>query len=496
MESSMLGVGVLLVGALLIIFNYFGWKYYQRFDWTRSELYSLSEKSRSMMSTLDRDIEAVVFMSPSAPLFDSVIELLSRYDAASPHFSTRVVDPAKNLIEAQTLVDKFQLSQVDVVVLDRGDDQRIIEGVDLAEYDYSGLQFGQGPEMTGFKGEQAFTGAILELIEDNKPKILFTVGHGERRLDEFSSRGLSRVGGLLEQDNFQIEEWASLGEARVPEGTDLVIVAGPTSNFIEPELAALATYVDGGGRLLAFLDPVIGDSGPGTTGLEELLGLYGVDVGFDIVVDPSNPIPFYGAETIFINAYGEHPATRSLDQAAIPVILPLARSVVPSEDAPEDLDVRELLITSPQGWGETDLDALERVELDGEDVEGPVSVAVAVSSRDDSDGATLPGQDASAPEDEVPADTRDAGLRLMVFGDSDLVTNAQLVNVGNTELVLNSVNWLVERENLIGIPPKSPEQVRLSLSGSQLRSMAWLVFGVLPGLSILVGVFVFVRRRR
>ena len=50
-------------------------------------------------------------------------------------------------------------------------------------------------------------------------------------------------------------------------------------------------------------------------------------LGADIVVDPANPLPFFGAETIFVQATGEHPVVRSLAQARVPVILPLARSV-------------------------------------------------------------------------------------------------------------------------------------------------------------------------
>jgi ABC-type uncharacterized transport system involved in gliding motility auxiliary subunit len=496
MKSSMLSVGVLLVVALIGIINYLGWKYYKRLDWTRTDLYTLSEKSEGLMATLDREIEAVVFMGPEQPLFEPALELLSRYEAASPHFSVRVVDPAKNLMEAQNTVDRFQLSQVDVIVLDGGDDRQIIESADLAEYDYSGLQFGRGPEMTGFKGEQALTGAILELVEESKPKILFTVGHGELALDEFSARGLSQVGDLLEQDNFEIEEWGSLGKPAVPDDTALVVIAGPTANFLEPELTVLATYIDAGGRLLVLLDPIVDDSGMRVTGLEELLSLYGVEVGADIVIDPSNPIPFYGAETIFVDRYGEHPTTRSLDQAAVPVILPLARSVSPTEQAVDGLEVTELLRTSADGWGERDLGELDRVEMGDKDLHGPVSVAVAVERESDLDeplaeDETEPGSDAEDFENPDSADPR-----LVVFGDADFVTNAQLINVGNTEMVLNAFNWLVERETLVGIPPKSPDQVRLNLTGAQLRSTAWLVFGVLPGLSMIAGLVVFVRRRR
>lgn len=482
-EPSTFGLGAALVLALVVMVNYLSWKYYQRFDWTSQELYTLSEKSKNVVAALEEPIEAVVFMSPGEPLFEPVRELLSRYAAESSSFSLRVVDPEKNLAEAQSLVDKFGLTSLDLVVFDRGDDRRLIESADLAEYDYSGLQAGLGPELTAFKGEQVFTAAIVDLAEGRKPKIAFTSGHGELSLDDPSGRGLSELDGLLGRDNFDLEEWSPLSEGEVPPGTDAVVIAGPTAGFAEPEVEAIERFLASGGRLLALLDPVIGSSGAvAGSGLEGLLADYGVSLGADIVIDPQSPIPFFGAETFFVTEFGEHPVTRPLRQAAVPVIVPLAQSVSFSEGAGADIEV--LLETSADGWGERDFENLTEIARDDEDVPGPVAIAVAIESeREPEDGA----------EDSA---VEAATFRLAVFGDSDFLTNSQLRNVGNAELAANALNWLVERENLIAIPPKTPEQVRLSLSAAELRSVGVLVFLVLPGLALLAGAAVYSRRRR
>ena len=86
-QSSTLVTGIVLVVLLVGMVNYLGFKYYARLDWTSSRVYTLSEKSLGLLASLDRDIEAVVFMGPEAPLYDPVMELLSRYEAASPRFS-------------------------------------------------------------------------------------------------------------------------------------------------------------------------------------------------------------------------------------------------------------------------------------------------------------------------------------------------------------------------------------------------------------------------
>ncbi|TNF81743.1 MAG: hypothetical protein EP299_01960 [Acidobacteria bacterium] len=355
-NTSTLGVGVVLVLVIFVIANYFGWKYHKRLDWTSDKLYTLSEKSTQVLEALDKDVEVVVFMSPADPLFGSVSELLGSYEVASPNLSVRYLDVEKNLAEAQSLVDKYEVASLNVVVFDGGDDRRVVDATDLADYDYSGMQFGQQPEMTGFKGEQEFTSAIIDLVESRKPRVLFTAGHGELDLDDFSPDGISLARELLGKDNFELESWSTVGEQAVPEGTDLLVVAGPTVNFIEPEVALLRTYIEGGGRMLFLIDPTLAPTGGlVATGLEPLLEEYGVRLRDDIVVDPANPLPFFSADTIFVTAYAEHDITRSLSQAQLPVILGLARSVGMGEPM-EELKVTELMMTSVEGWGETDLE--------------------------------------------------------------------------------------------------------------------------------------------
>jgi LPXTG-motif cell wall-anchored protein len=53
----------------------------------------------------------------------------------------------------------------------------------------------------------------------------------------------------------------------------------------------------------------------------------------------------------------------------------------------------------------------------------------------------------------------------------------------------------VEREALLGIPPKKTEQVKLTLTGDEFRHV-WLLAAALPLLSAILGGYIFFRRRR
>jgi ABC-type uncharacterized transport system involved in gliding motility auxiliary subunit len=492
LSGSLFGAGVLLAIVLFAISNYFGWKYHKRFDWTESQLYSLSEKTENVLTQLDRDMEVVVFLSPGEELFGAVSEQLARYEAGSARIRVRYVDPEKNLLEAQSLVDKYELSHLNVVVFDSGDDRRIVDSTELADYDYSGMQYGQGAQLTGFKGEQVFTSTLLDLMESRKPRILFTTGHGELSLDDGSPEGMSLARELLGKDNFELEEWATIGQSQVPHGTDLLVIAGPDSTFLEPELQVLRNYLETGGRMLVLLDPTLSPTdGLVETGLEALLVDFGVQVGDDIVVDPSNPLPFFGAETLFVTSYSDHTIVRSLDQAQLPVVVALARSVGLATEA-SGYEMQELMRTTADGWGETGIDNLQEVGFDDLDLPGPVPLAVAVETASE---GTEGGSESLGTEGEGGED-RSAQMRLVVIGDSDVATNAQLQNVPNATFLANALNWLVEREALVGIPPKEPEQVKLSMTSSELSRLTWLVLIVLPGFVILAGLGVYLRRRR
>jgi len=476
-KTGTLSVGVLLLAALLLIVNYFGWKYYKRFDWTGSQLYTLSEKTRNILRDLKKDVNFIVLLrqDQQGEIYQPTTELLARYGAASTRVHVRIVDPQRKPLEVQQLAQKYGITTTGVVV-ESGNNKRVIDSNDLAELDFSTLQTTGAPRMTGFKGEQLFTSAILQLSERRKPTILFTTGHGEHSLDDQGDQGFAGAQQILGNDNFVIEEWASLGKGSVPTGTDLVVIAGPRSSFDPSELDAFSAFLNDGGRMLVLLDPTPGPtagSGSGLlrTGLEGWLGRYGIQVGQDVVFDPPNTRPASGSEVIFSKDYGDHPVTRALAEGGLPILMSVVRSMR-AGNAP-GVKVLELVRTSPSGWGETNPADRQR---DPSDVAGPVSLGVVAES-----GSTAPGK---------------RPMRLIALGDSDFATNQFLLaSEPNVVLLANALNWLIERESLLGIPPKKTEQVKLTLTRQEVWMIVLLALA-LPVLSVVMGTVVFFRRRR
>ena len=467
-----LALAVLVGLGIVGLVNWLGARHYRRWDWTSAGLYTLSEKSTQVLKGLRQPVTVTVFLTEGSPLYAETQELLKRYAAASPLVSVETLNPERNPARAQAFMKEMGDTPLSVVF--RAGEKRKVVPVDaLAEYDYSRAQMGGEPALKAFKGEQEFTAAILTVTQEKSPKVVFTKGHGERPIAGRVREGYERVVDLLKQDNCSVSEWDSLEVQKVPEGTDLVVVAGPRAGFTFPETDALKDYLAAGGRALLLLDPEFAP-GPANRlvdlGLGPVLEAYGVKLGDDIVVDPRNALPLMGPETVVARSYKAHPVTKLL--TGLPVVFPVTRSVASAEKPPEGVSAQVLVETSPDGWGETNLADLEtKVEKDAKDVAGPVPLAVA-------------------------AEAREKKTRLVVVGDADFAANGGIANAANLYLVTSSVNWLLDRESLISIPPKSTEQVSVTMSRGDIAKITLLVLLVLPAAAIGLGILVWLKRRR
>jgi ABC-type uncharacterized transport system involved in gliding motility auxiliary subunit len=485
--------GILLLAALVAGVNYLGARHWVRGDWTKTRLYSLSQTTRKVLAGLTKPVQVTVFMTRNSRLYMPVSELMNRYRTASPKIEVEVLDPERNPMRAQELLKQFAIRQ-NTVVFRSGDRKKYVEEDKIADFDYTGVQQGAVPQIKSFKGEEAFTSAILDVTEKTVSKIYFSTGHGEPKLDsQERGQGFGQLKQILERANLSVATWSSLGKDTLPADASAIVVAGPKAAFLPPEVGALQKYADGGGRILLMLDPVLPEAGapPADLGFGGFLSTYGIKLGNDIVIDPANAVPMVGPETVIANDYGLHPIVRSLSEEGLPVVFPLARSVSKPENPPAGYLEMMLVDTSKDGWGETSLARLEAVKKDKEDTPGPVSIAVSVESVAKEAGkkdAEKKDKDANAPAPPKP-------FRLVVVGNSRFAANGTIGNAGNANFALNAISWLAGQERLVGIAPKTPEQASLALTRAQVNRIGLFAIVGMPVFAILLGVWVWYRRR-
>jgi len=103
--ASTTSVAILLAFALAGMVNWLGFRHYARADWTKSQIYSLSDKTLNVLKGVTGDVKVIVFMTPSTPLFAETKELLARYQAKTPKLSVEYIDPERDPLQAELFED-------------------------------------------------------------------------------------------------------------------------------------------------------------------------------------------------------------------------------------------------------------------------------------------------------------------------------------------------------------------------------------------------------
>jgi ABC-2 type transport system permease protein len=488
-------VSSLALLAILAMVNYLAFRHYKRFDWTAQGIYTLSPKSQKVLRELDETIDVYVFLSRGESGFLTTDELLKRYSAASQNVKLHYVDPDRDAAQFKLLGQRFGIAagvlesgeaRADVAaVVTRGDKNWHVNREDLVASDFGPMGPEGGGEEVQLKGEQALTGAIVQVTSGRPTKLCVTQGHGEWAVTEGSERSLTSLQRGLHHDNLVWEAFETLGQTSVPSGCDAVLVIGPIRPFSDAEAKLLIGYAQGGGNVLLALDPVIERDEIASTGFEGALREINIRLDQDLVIElDKEKLLSRNAAEFVVTEFGDHQTTRALQHSAR-VFLSLARSVTPLSG---DADI--LMRTGEQAFGKANI---AEVAPDAEptrgpsDIEGPVTLAVAAQLK--------PPDDKGDKGDK--SDKSKRGGRLAVIGDSDFLTDAllQTPELANFHLASALIGWTSQRPALIEIPPKKIKSGNIVFTQDDLWSLFFRVAVLLPAAALILGIAVWLNRR-
>lgn len=431
------GATPILLLVVLVLLQLFSIRYTFRVDLTPRGINSLSEKSINVLGELEGPVRGIAFYGENDLGRGEALRILDLYRAAYPAFRYVFLDPAKNPSE----VERFNIgSQGTIVFLHGGREARAIGS-----------------------GEERITNALLSLTRSERKTLYFVVGHGEKS----PTRGYSEAAEALYAEFYDPQELSLMTLEAVPEDAAAVIVAGPRGELFPHEVAVLRSYLLGGGRLVLLLDPYY-DGGMG-----EFLRDFGIVLHNDAVVDQQSRI--MGGEYLFpiVESYEEHPVGRGIGLASL---YPVARSLsLSAAEARVPAIVRAIAQTGPRAWGETNRERLVEGEAafdQGEDIPGPLVIAASVE---------LGGSENN-------------GI-LVLFGDSDFASNDYLSVSGNQDVILSSVAWITQDEDLLSIRPIEAAHAPIILTGRSSRRIFLLSVLFFPVLYSVLGVAVWRFRR-
>lgn len=473
-----LAVGIVVVLNFLLTFLNVG-----RIDVTQNRLWSLSDGSRDLVANLDDRMEITAYFTENLPPpFNStkqyVRDLLNEYEAASGgKLRVRFIDPEDDEEREQAQEDGIQPVAHQVI---ENDAVSVREGYRGLVIKYLGekktIPVIQDP--TGL--EYQITMAIKELVGDRRP-IGVVTGHEGPTLEE----GLT---GLRDSLPTYEMRGVNVSEEIDRELAALLIIA-PETSFSETELRHIDQFVMRGGSLGVFGGGTkLNIQGPEPsveaidTGLNTLLGPYGVNIQSDVVLDwqcsrapmrgpmglqvavPYPPVPV----VTFTDEQMEHPALFRIPTAVLPFPSSLTLTA-----APEGVSVEVLARSSENSWRDTSPSVTLRPrhprewQMTGDT--GPFPLMVAIegkvpsafpSNASTSDGAPI----------EAPAQATD-DVRILVAGTASFMRDEFLPPgqegprqlSGGLALALNAIDWLAAESDLIAIRAKNIEDPALEV---------------------------------
>ncbi len=437
---------IVVVLAIISVANVLANRYNKSYDSTSNKRYSLSDQTAKIVKGQAQPINITYFDKTSN--FQTGKDLLDRYSTLSPKVHLDYVDPDKNPNAARA--------------------------AGVTKYGTTVVQVGTKKEDANNLTEEDVTGAIIRDLKSNTREVCFLTGSGERQIDDADRAGLSHFKDLLTKDDYTSKSINLLQKAEIPSDCTVIVATGPKTDYQQPEVDAIKKFVEGGGRAMILLDPPIkfGHPTADNAALDNVLQGWGVSAESNLVLDfnPIGQLMGAGPELVLVSNYDPHPIVNDMKGTTTGFNLSRSLTIKNTDKA----TVQKLFESSDSSVATTKLDSPNINPNDPKNTRGAMTIAAAgtySTGKENSEG------------------------RFVVVGSSSWVSNSLLSFNGNSDLAMNTMNWLSSDEDLISIRPKPQEDRKVNMTGAQFNWVRLSSQFLLPGALLLMGLSVWWRRR-
>jgi hypothetical protein len=438
-------------------------------DMTEGQRFTLSNETLDVLKRVSRPIRITGFYSSQALDLRQVDDQFFRlYSVATNDLISReYIDPN----EQPGLQAQFNASNEGDVYISYLTEDGLVDFGTVARVPNSGGQ------------ERDMSEAIARLLISGTLKVYFETSHDERNATDGSQTGLVGVNNGIKESGLITAplDLAATANAngKIPDDASAVILARPTTDLSQAEIGVIDAYLKDGGALFIMTDPLFNEDafmkqdGAFNQYLWDNYGLRALDA---VAVDPasSGQTPL---DVISAAVFPDNEIATRIDQQNAPTLFSVARAVEVSETPPANTPNGKVIMTSEQGFGETNFQALSETQTynfdSGQDVPGPLTLV-------------------------AYAYNQETGAKVLLVGDSDFATNSLVLSGGNSLLFTDGLSWLTgfgERLNF-GMNAYNTGLPLMFVSGQQLDLIAFIVVILMPGIILAAGLGVWMRRAR
>jgi len=524
-------LGILLIAAILVLFNLIANTRFIRLDLTDGKVFSLSKASKQVVANLDEPLTIKVFASRNlSPQLNDVKrflnDLLSGYSAyGKGNFRYEFIDPGSDdALEKEAAEYRIPPFQENVWNKDKLELKKVYLGMVML---YGDRQESI-PRLQGGTGlEYNITSMIKRLTSQQDLTIGFLTGHGEPdifqqaqgRAPGMDDASISQAVSIL-QGNYKTTTVDLSVEAQVPANVSALLIVGPSERIPDDHKLKIDQYVMRGGPVGWFYSPVTTNLQQGMAsdlrlGLDDMTTSYGFRINNNLIADANSSLiniqqrqGFFTIQNTINYPFFPNIVTFAEDRIIVDNLETLnlffPSSIDTTHDDAAGVRLTPLIFSGPQSMvqsGRYSINATQQFARGMFDranlvlaaqLEGPFKSAFA--------GKELPADTSGAPIElaEPLIERAPDGSRMFVVGDGNFLQDSYLSNMQNVYLLLNAVDWLVGDTDLIRLRTREITMRPLK-DISDNQKAVWKYFNWFgpPALTILLGVVLWqVRRNR
>ncbi|MFL2627802.1 MAG: GldG family protein [Dehalococcoidia bacterium] len=462
-NSSIMVMAFILIGVLIYVLAA---RNSIRIDTTATRQYSLANQTTEILQNLTNPITATAFFVPtdttSASYRISTENLLNEFKHRSTEnakFSYKYIDPDLE----PTLAKNLGVSEYPSIVF-QGQNT---DGVDLS-YTLTAPLF----------EERDISTAIMIASGIQQKKIYIVTGHGERDttiMDINDRLGFGLARESMRNDNYAVQTLSIAQYEVIPDDAAALVIPGPTIDLSDIESNLIHQYLKSGGRLLLSIDPGTPSS------YNNLINKWGItiidgtviDLGSSLANQPKTPLI---QQEQFVTVDPINVITDPLSQVYFPGTAAFDQ-ILPADEMPEYIRAKPILGTTMLSC----LQINEEINTCNQNQFTILAPSMAV--------------EALKPINEESDENAARQTKIVLFGDTDFISNYHFYNFNNSDLYLNSLNWLTEDVSLASVRAKALTYRRLVVTDREIQLIRGLSWFALPGLMTLLAFMTWWRRR-
>lgn len=425
-------------------------------DLTEQKMFTLGGETRDVLKEAEESGEVIRIASvyQEGKEETAVINLLKEYEKASPLIRTECIDAERNpaALAAYDLGD-VQAVYNGTLIVECGERIQLIGGSQL---------FGSENGANLFYGEREITGAIRYVTAKTLPVVYFLAGHGELPAQD----NLGQAVAQLRRGAYEVRQLVILQEG-IPEDASILVMASPKQDIVREEQEQIQSFLQRGGKLLLFTDPVMTTNQAVQPLLGEITAGFGIDISNNYVVEEDSRYHLAGESLYLIPRFSSHEITAPIGNEEKMVVLPMVKGLGQADTGEEKVDLGILLLSSDKAWARNDM-TIQNSHGTSSDIKGPIALGFA-SERQETGGTVS---------------------RAVVIGDSDFVSDANYGIQANANLFMNSVNWLQGGREIGSLTGKVMNSYSMPVRGDTFARLAVICCIILPLIAFGAAVYI------